>query len=214
MAREEIGLYGMLTALGNLSAEVRPMGAMRRAPRLRRGSAFLALLAVLVIIGLLALRLIPDMTTVEQRRKEGDLSLALTEMRTAIRLERLASGSDLGFYADWDDPSSFSRYLDNLVSRGYLRKVPTDPMTPVWTWGTASNQLYWRPVRNLVASASFESSMLRYTAWATGSQKVVAMITPQAWVGASDTRFDAFPGENLFGSVMASGGHALLIVAP
>lgn len=141
--------------------------------------------------GILANKLAPNYTTLDQRSKEVNLGQNLSELRMAISLERLASASPL-FYKDWtplgpNQPNpNFLNYLSELATRGYLRQIPTDPTISTDRWGTTIGKLFWLPTINFVASSGFEVNTLKETSWATGSTNINATITTQ-WSWPGDT---------------------------
>jgi len=89
-------------------------GASPRSPA--RGFTLIELIVVIAIIGILATIAMPAMKNAPQRAREAVLKEDLYQMRSAID-QYLA---DKGHY-----PSS----LEDLVSEGYLRRLPEDPIT-------------------------------------------------------------------------------------
>ncbi len=107
------------------SARERPAAAPVAGPRtpdpgLRGGRAggftLIELIVVVAIIGILATIAVPAMRTAPQRARESALKEDLFTLRSCLDQ----------FHADRDRyPSS----IEELVSMGYLRAVPVDPVT-------------------------------------------------------------------------------------
>jgi general secretion pathway protein G len=91
------------------------MGAMLRKPR-QKGFTLLELLVVMTIIGILAAIAVPALRDSPQRAREAALREDLFTMRSVIDQYH----GDKGVY-----PPD----LQTLVTAGYLRKIPLDPMT-------------------------------------------------------------------------------------
>lgn len=81
-----------------------------------RGFTLIELIVVLAIIALLASLVAPRYVRTVDNAREASLRTSLNVMRDAIDKH----AADRGAY-----PES----LDELVSRGYLRQVPEDPLT-------------------------------------------------------------------------------------
>ncbi len=81
-----------------------------------RGFTLIELIIVVAIIGILATIAVPAMRTAPQRAKEAALKEDLFTIRSCIDQFH----GDRGRY-----PSSW----DELVSMGYLRQIPADPIT-------------------------------------------------------------------------------------
>jgi general secretion pathway protein G len=91
--------------------------ARRFRARVQRGFTFMELLIVMVIIAILAAVAIPKYMSHLRRAKEVVLRQDLWAMRRAI-----------DFYStDKEQPPSS---LEELVSAGYLRELPKDPLCP------------------------------------------------------------------------------------
>ena len=89
--------------------------------RVQRGFTFMELLIVMVIIAIMAAVAIPRFLKHLQRAKEVVLMQNLWTMRRAI-----------DFY--WQDKEKPPSTLEDLVSSGYLREVPKDPMCSDCQW--------------------------------------------------------------------------------
>ncbi len=95
--------------------------------RRQRGFTFMELLIVMVIIAVLAAVAIPKFITHLQKAKEVTLKQNLWTMRRAI-----------DFY--WQDKEKPPATLQDLVSAGYLREVPRDPICADCTWNEIAAQ--------------------------------------------------------------------------
>ena len=89
--------------------------------RVQRGFTFMELLIVMAIIGILAAVAIPKVMIHLRRAKEVVLMQDLSAMRRAI-----------DFY--WQDKEKPPSNLQELVSAGYLREIPKDPICPDCQW--------------------------------------------------------------------------------
>jgi general secretion pathway protein G len=87
----------------------------------QRGFTFMELLIVMAIIGILAAAAIPKVIVHLRRAKEVVLQQNLWTMRRAI-----------DFY--WQDKEKPPANLEELVSAGYLREMPQDPICAECPW--------------------------------------------------------------------------------
>jgi type II secretion system protein G len=81
-----------------------------------RGFTLLELIVVIAIIGILATIAMPQMKDMPRRANEAVLKTNLRTMRDVLDQ----------YYGD---KGHYPPSLDALVEKGYLRKLPTDPMT-------------------------------------------------------------------------------------
>jgi general secretion pathway protein G len=93
----------------------------RRTSRTAGGFTFMELLIVMVIIAVLAAVAIPSFLGHLKRAKEVTLQQNLWTIRRAI-----------DFY--WQDKEKAPAALQDLVSNGYLREVPKDPICADCAW--------------------------------------------------------------------------------
>ncbi|MGH9855980.1 MAG: type II secretion system protein [Blastocatellia bacterium] len=114
-ARVQRGFAFMLGAQASLPARF-PLRA-----RVQRGFTFMELLIVMVIIAIMATVAIPKVINHLKHAKEVVLQQNLWTMRRAI-----------DFY--WQDKEKPPASLQDLVSAGYLREMPKDPICADCQW--------------------------------------------------------------------------------
>ena len=103
------------------------LGAQASLPvrRVQRGFTFMELLIVMAVIGIMAAVAIPKVITSLRRAKEVVMIQDLWAMRRAID-------------SYWQDKEKPPANLQELVSAGYLREVPKDPVCPDCEWNQVS----------------------------------------------------------------------------
>jgi general secretion pathway protein G len=124
-----------------------------------RGFTMLELMVVMAIILILLGMAVGRYQRSVQRSREAVMKQDLHVMRDAIQqftLDKLAA------------PQS----LDDLVSAGYLRNVPTDPITQARDWTTVTEDILLSPEQSTVGisdvhSASNEISPFENTAYSS-----------------------------------------------
>jgi general secretion pathway protein G len=89
--------------------------------RFQRGFTFMELLIVMVIIAIMAVVAIPKVIVSFKRAKEVVLQQNLWTMRRAID-------------SHWQDKERPPANLQELVSAGYLREIPKDPVCDDCQW--------------------------------------------------------------------------------
>jgi len=100
---------------------------MRTGGRLERGFTFMELLIVMVIIAILSTVAIPVLVQHIRRAKEVVLQQNVWAMRHAI--DR--------YTTDKEKPPG---NLQDLVTAGYLREIPKDPVCPECSWSEIPTQ--------------------------------------------------------------------------
>jgi general secretion pathway protein G len=95
-----------------------------------RGFTLVELMVVMLIVAILAAVAIPSFMQSVRAAKEAALKEDLHVMRDAIDSYTM-------------DKNAAPQSLDDLVQSGYLKKIPTDPMTHAAdTWQTSSDDTY------------------------------------------------------------------------
>jgi general secretion pathway protein G len=113
------------------------------------GITLVELIAVVTIVGILALSALPLVNLSIKREKEIELRRALREMREAI--DRYKDAADRGFVQVKLDTEGYPPDMESLVNGvsqvntvdkklRFLRRIPVDPMTGTTDWGLRSTQ--------------------------------------------------------------------------
>jgi general secretion pathway protein G len=100
---------------------------LRRGTRLERGFTLIELMIVIAIIMILMSVAAPRYTQSVQRAKEATLRQNLYTLRTVIDQYTL-------------DKQRAPQTLDDLVSAGYLRQIPRDPVTGLTEWEVVTDE--------------------------------------------------------------------------
>jgi general secretion pathway protein G len=121
-------------------------GARRRCESLlSRGFTLIELMIVMAIITILATFAAGRYLQSVTRAREAALKQDLFVMRDAIQKYTL-------------DKEAGPQSLDELVSAGYLREVPMDPLTHQKDWNTQSDDLLLSPEQSSVGISDVHSS--------------------------------------------------------
>jgi general secretion pathway protein G len=107
---------------------VRQLRHISRASRTEAGFTLIELIIVMAIIAILASLAVPKFASMIQNAKEAVLKEDLHVMRNAIDSYTM-------------DKNKAPQSLDDLVEAGYLKSIPTDPMTHANdTWVTSTDE--------------------------------------------------------------------------
>ena len=183
-------------------------------------------------MSIIALRLLPEAHTINQRNVEQEFSITLTEIRSAMDLERSMGDSSPckaeydALAADPSNPVKVNAYLDALANNNLLvHAKPKDPTIPAYRWGTGANELFWQAQSNLVSSqtaygvGSFEA----------GTENVNGFDSPVGWVNSfpnhddatftpdtptsSSSYLDDYVGQNRFGAPNSVRGYCIRLAS-
>jgi general secretion pathway protein G len=122
---------------------------MKRKFYAQDGFTLIEIMVVILIIGLLALMVVPRLRGVADRAKRTKAQADIAELKQALDRYYLDNGSypttDQGLQALVSPPSS-GRTPNNYEQGGYIEKLPTDP------WG---NQYFYQSDGSTYALKSF-----------------------------------------------------------
>ena len=122
---------------------------MNRKFRAQDGFTLIEIMVVILIIGLLALMVVPRLRGVADRAKRTKAQADIQELKQALDRYYLDNGSypttDQGLQALVSPPSS-GRQATNYEQGGYIEKLPNDP------WG---NQCFYQSDGSTYALKSF-----------------------------------------------------------
>lgn len=123
--------------------------SMKRKYRAHDGFTLIEIMVVILIIGLLALMVVPRLRGVADRAKRTKAQADIAELKQALDRYYLDNGSypttDQGLAALVTPPTS-GRTPNNYEQGGYIEKLPTDP------WG---NQYFYQSDGSTYALKSF-----------------------------------------------------------
>lgn len=198
----------------------------------KRGSLFLGLLMLIVVMSIIALRILPETHTLHERDVEQEFTITIGNIRAAMDIERNmgASSPCIAEYnallGDPSDPAKIDAYLDCLAEHNLLNHAnPKDPTIPAYRWGIGANELFWQAQQNLVSS---------HTAYGVGSfeagtEEIDSFNSPVGWVNSfpehdnatfssdtpsnEDSSYDDYLGQNRFGRANSFYGNCLRLAS-
>jgi general secretion pathway protein G len=127
------------------AAMMRDMFTARIRPQRQRGFTLLELMIVMAIILILATLSAGRYEQATIRAHEAALKQDLFVMRSAIQQYTL-------------DKEAGPNSLDDLVSSGYLREIPRDPITRQREWATSSEDILSSPDQTSVGITDVHST--------------------------------------------------------
>lgn len=171
----------------------------------RRGSLFLLLAMVIIVLGLFATRLIPSKNIQNKRMKANNLRSCIGEIREAILLKRLASPT---YNPQMRDPASIAKVLEDLANENYLRRESLkDATVPSYLWDE-NDGTYWKSVNNIASNCSFEiTESTKIASWTIVPGSNVATNSNYLF----NSSIDDFPTENKLGVSFRASGSVLEI---
>jgi len=176
----------------------------------------LALLVSLVVFGLIAMRLLPNLAVQVQRQDESSLKQTIARIREAVDMVHVASSTfDPG--GTFDQMTVASSAIASLIRFGLLPSHPTDGTIPGYAWGTGSNT--WVVIENWASNTSFQivasdpndPTKQLPASWSNGTPDTVATVTRTFFPSQQTTAFDDYPGQNKLGNILETGGASLEI---
>ncbi len=139
---------GLLQIRCRLSLAMNSLSPQRRGSRSAEAESGFTLLELMIVITILMILFALGAGRYQQsvtRAREAALKQDLIEMRKSIQQFTL-------------DKEAAPQSLDDLVSSGYLREVPTDPITRSKDWNVESSDLLLSPEQNSTGVTDVHSS--------------------------------------------------------
>jgi len=189
----------------------------------------LGMLVVLIIGSLVAIRLLPQMETIEKRQQETSFDQTLSLIRQAVYLERQLGDlspckvqyNDL--VADSQNSAKLEAYLNALVQFNFLTiDKHQNPLIAPHHWGVGPGQIFWQTTRNLVSS----DTTFGIGSFEAGAEVSEGFSSPVGWInsmpyndnatfaeGISMPDLDDFPWQNKFGNTAGQPGRSLRIAS-
>ncbi len=128
---------------------------MRRTSN-KQGSMLMMVIIMLVVAAIIAMKLMPDEQTQVTREKEAFYNSDLSQLREAIDMAKLATGTNWLDFCATDTPEIISEKIASLSNLGFLRKKDIkDNSVPDYLWGPSTPN-YWKVSTNYASNASFE----------------------------------------------------------
>lgn len=179
---------------------------------LRKGSVMLMLLVMVIIGGILAMRLLPDVEIIERRQSDVQLGLYLGQIRQALDIKRTID-PDYNPLPENPTIADISNMLDQLVTDKLLAaNLLKDSTIPSHLWESELS-FYWVPSTNIASNTSFEVS--------DSDPTFVSQFWKQGTTTQAESDFGFFldhpslndyPGQNKLGNVLSTIGTSIKIV--
>ncbi len=183
--------------------------------RQRHGTVMLALLVVVLIGGILAIRLVPSYEIQERRQSDQELKFSLAQIRQAVDMKGFldptwpeSTGLNLGVASEVKD------LMIGLTKEKLLGDIPRDTTIVSYQWGqnmTASptEGHFWVFCSNIASNTNFEDDAEdgSLASWTLGPDTYLA--TEQV---AFPDALDDYKGQNKFGRLFSNSNTAIKIV--